>query len=70
MMHAKIAFKNAREFQRLLERATTLSNQLEETLRRISDFEVDIHAETKNKDCPDKIIEQISKRLEKATHHL
>ncbi|GGJ76403.1 hypothetical protein GGR02_002897 [Anoxybacillus voinovskiensis] len=38
-MKASIQFKNAEEFQHLLERAETLVEQLQETLQRINEFE-------------------------------
>ncbi|MEH7521968.1 hypothetical protein V7149_01595 [Bacillus sp. JJ1503] len=41
-MKASISFINAEEFQKLLERAATLSEQLQETLQQINDFELDI----------------------------
>ncbi|MEH7392443.1 hypothetical protein [Bacillus sp. JJ1474] len=41
-MKAIINFKNAEEFQKLLGRAATLSEQLQETLQQINDFELDI----------------------------
>lgn len=41
-MRAKVTFNNAEEFQKLLKKATTLSNQLEETLQQISNFNFEI----------------------------
>ncbi|AEV17604.1 MULTISPECIES: hypothetical protein [Geobacillus] len=38
-MNVNIQFKNAEEFQQLLERAATLVEQLQETLRQINEFE-------------------------------
>lgn len=44
-MKANINFKNAEEFQKLLERAATLSVQLQETLQQINNFEPKIEIE-------------------------
>ncbi|WP_156341115.1 hypothetical protein [Cytobacillus solani] len=40
MMNVNIQLKNAEEFQKLLRKATILSNQLEETLQQINKFEL------------------------------
>ncbi|KHF30131.1 MULTISPECIES: hypothetical protein [Bacillales] len=46
-MKVSIQFKNAEEFQQLLERAVTLLEQLQETLQRINEFEMEFEAYTK-----------------------
>jgi len=38
----KINIKNAEEFRKLLRKASTLSEQLEETLQQINEFELDV----------------------------
>ncbi|WP_180968332.1 hypothetical protein [Cytobacillus massiliigabonensis] len=40
MVNLSIQLKNAEEFQKLLRKAASLSNQLEETLQQINKFEL------------------------------
>lgn len=46
-MKISIQFKNAEEFQQLLERAATLVEQLQETLQRINEFAPEIEVNSK-----------------------
>ncbi|ANB62151.1 hypothetical protein [Anoxybacteroides amylolyticum] len=46
-MKVSIQFKNAEEFQELLERAVTLLEQLQETLQRIHEFEPEFNIDAK-----------------------
>lgn len=72
-MHAKITFKNAEEFQKLLERATALTNQLEDTLQQINgykpDVEVNIEATAvtalENEPSIERIAEGLANQIEK-----
>ncbi len=43
-LKAKIRIKNIEELQKLLERAATLSEQLQEILQQIDGFELDIES--------------------------
>lgn len=45
-MEAKITFHNLEELQELLKRAATLSEQLNETLRQINEFDLVLEAKT------------------------
>ncbi|MCL9971630.1 hypothetical protein MX569_13835 [Anoxybacillus kestanbolensis] len=56
-MKVSIQFKNAEEFQQLLERAATLVEQLQETLQRINEFEPKFNIDTK------RIAKNLEKRL-------
>lgn len=56
-MKASIQFKNAEEFQQLLERAATLVEQLQETLQRINEFQPKVHVDTK------RFVENLEKTL-------
>ncbi|MCG6184281.1 hypothetical protein H1215_15630 [Anoxybacillus sp. LAT_38] len=56
-MNVNIHFKNAEELQKLLERASALVEQLQETLQQINEFEPKLHVDTK------RLVENLEKTL-------
>jgi hypothetical protein len=51
-MKVSIQFKNAEEFQQLLERAVTLVEQLQETLQRINEFKLELKVDSQMYEQP------------------
>lgn len=63
-MEAKIAFQNLEEFQELLKRAATLSQQLNETLQQVNQFELDIEA------IAGKVADELSNKIERTVSEI
>lgn len=79
-MKANINFKNAEEFQKLLERAATLSVQLQETLQQINDFDLAIEVKKAataataainlNEKNVDQIVENLANCIQKELNNI